>query len=306
MSLQYKYLMYYCTLLLLIFSPACQCKKDAVVSPGEIPPPPVPPANDYLVTAIFVNGIPKDSLIYNKKNQVTERWEFHSYYRLWLSHTVYRYNSNGYVKEAEYYNEVAYNVKGRTQKDSLVWAPGLLTIYTTFYRLQDGAVSGSDVSKLALNNNNQVITAGTRDTIIYTIVKGKFLSYIGYEFTGNDIRELMDMTYVAIENSVPVTNIQHFKMDYDEGRLNPLYPAVAGNPLLLRALAGDVYPLPRNELYPYLCSKHYVTQVQKITESGPPVSSVAVYTKDETSRYASTQTLGNHGITISYHYRKAD
>lgn len=298
-----KILLYYTALLLLMMVPACQCKKDNNVTP---PPRPEPPKDIYLVTAIRVNNVPKDSLVYNDQQQVTERWDYNSSYRIWQNYIAYTYNQEGYVSMAKYYNENDNTVKSLSQKDSVAWNADRFIIYTTFYRELGNEISGYDTLNYLQTNNQKLLTlVGTKDTI--SIVVGVAVLYKQYQYNGKDITQFLDMNWYHVYNGEPDLLTNTFDLAYLPLE-NPLFPQVSKNPLLFRTIGGDKFPYPSDEYYPYLLSEHLTAAFTYKTDNVPSKICPITYKMYDTTHYPQTQSIAGINKTISYTYKviKAD
>ncbi len=291
-------------LLLLITAPGCQCKKDNTVTP---PPRPEPPRDIYLVTAIRVNNVPKDSLVYNDKQQVTERWDYNPSYRIWQNYIAYQYNQEGYLTIAKYYNENDNTEKSLSQKDSLVWKPAQLVTYTTFYRNQGEEISGYDTAYMQLSPDHLLTMEGSTDTIQMEIISAVGVIYTQYLYQGKDISQFTNMNYFRILNNTPDLTMSRFDLTYNQFD-NPLFGQVAKNPNLFRAIGGDNYPFFSNEYYPYLVSEHLVNNIRYESEKVPATSSAVTYKMQDTTNFPQTQTIAGLNKTITYTYKiiKAD
>jgi hypothetical protein len=295
-----KSVLYYATVLSLLLAPACQCKKETT-APGK---PPEIPRDSHLVTAIRINNVPKDSLVYNDQQQVTERWDYNTTYRIWQNYTTYQYNKDGFVTSAAYYNENDNTLKSLSQRDSIVWTPGKLIIYSTNYRELGTEISGYDTTRMELNNSQQLTLLGSRDTLLLDFPPSKGLFYTDYQYDGNNIRQYTDMSYIIIvaDPSSGILYMDRFEMEYNQVR-NPLYKLVAKNPLLFRQLIGDQYQLSIKYFYPFLGSERYVTNVKYQSEAGPLTNAPVAYKMVNGTSYAQTQTLAALNMVISYSYK---
>lgn len=296
-----KSVLYYATVLSLMLAPACQCKKDTTQpsKPEEIP------KDSRLVTSIRINNVPKDSLVYNDQQQVTERWDYSTYKRQWQNYTTYTYNGGGYVTMAKYYNENDNTSKSLSQKDSVVWQASKLFIYTTKYREMGTVVATRDTTTLALNSNNQLTLLGTKDTLSFLpYLNNKFVLYIDYQYTGNNIRSFNFMSYnIMIGNAASEAIYKdNFEMQYNQTR-NPLYKLVAKNPILFRTLIGENFPGTSNQYFPFLGSERYVTNIKYQSEAIPLTNVPVTYKMVDTTNYAQTQTFTGLNMVISYGYK---
>ncbi|SHL66073.1 hypothetical protein SAMN05444266_104310 [Chitinophaga jiangningensis] len=263
------------------------CKHEA----GELTPPTQPPTlpspGKYLVSAIYVNGIPKDTLIYNDARQVIRRWEFVPFYRKFIDYIDYTYNTNGYVKLADYYTYIGGSML-HTKRDSVSISTGEMTTYTTLFR-GDGTVSGYDTVQYTTDTYNQLNLA----------VKGA-QGIIYSKYTYND-RAMTGYRYkITVPGSIPID--RNYAFEYSTNT-NPLYPITLANPLLMRTLVKDIYPYPMDTVLPWLASQHYVNKITYTAETKPPVTSAVTYTYTDTTRFAASQYLPALGITINYRYK---
>lgn len=291
-------------LLLLVTAPGCKCKKDNTVNP---PPRPEPPKDIYLVTAIRVNNVPKDSLVYNDKHQVTERWDYNPSYRIWQNYIAYQYNQEGYLATAKYYNENDNTYKNLSQKDSLVWKPAQLVTYTTFYRNEGNEISGYDTAYMQLTPDHLPTLQGSTDTIKTDVPSGVAVIYTQYLYQGKDISRFTNMNYFRIRNNTPDLTMSRFDLTYNQFD-NPLFPQVAKNPNLFRAITNDNYPFFSNEFYPYLVSEHLVSNIRYESDKVAATSSPLNYKMQDTTNFPQIQTIPGLNKTISYTYKiiKAD
>lgn len=278
----------------LLLTHSCQCKKEHV----DPPQPPAPPQDTYLVTSISLNGIPKDSLVYNDQLQLTERWDYNTSYRQWQNYTAFDYNADGYLKMARYYAENDNTLKSLAQKDSLGWAPGHLTIYTTFYRNQGEEISGYDTTKYLQDDFRRFSLIGYTDTLPF--VFGRMMSYEKYFYQDKDIRQYHIVNYVEVSNTSPTTEAYQYDMTYGS-QPNPLYSHLSKNPLLLRMVTADL----QNNIwkgYPFLASEHYVTSIRYESATSAAVTIPVTYFTPDNAPYPQEQRLAS-GTTISYRYR---
>jgi len=291
---------YYIPLLLLLIISACRCKKDNSVTP---PPPPDPPKDIYLVTAIRVNNVPKDSFAYNDLRQITEKWDYNTTYRKWQNYIAYTYRPDGYVAAATYYNEIEYNVKSLTQKDSLVWSTNNITTYTTFYRELGTAISGYDTTRQFINDHRQLTLEGSKDTIpLVDILGGVMVAYTQYAYQNNNLTQFVNMNYLTIRNGPPSLVMSKYDIIYTTLK-NPLYPPLSKNPHLLRSIIGEQFPNTSNDYYPYLVSEHLLGSMQYATENTPLTTTIATYTWVDTSFSPQTQVIPRIDKSISYSYK---
>jgi hypothetical protein len=287
----------------LIFAPACQCKKDTTRPnrPEEIP------KDSHLVTVIKVNNVPKDSLVYNDQQQVTERWDYNTTYRMWQNYITYKYNADGYVTMVKYYNENDNTYKSLSQQDSLIWTSGILITYITRYREMGAEISGYDTSRLKLNSNKQLTLLGTKDTLLLPLpgpLPSKLVNYAEYQYDGNNIRSFTNMSYNITAND-PVSATLYtdsYAMEYNQVR-NPLYKLGAKNPYLFRTLIGDNFPDLTNKYFPFLGSEHYVTNIKYKSEAIPFTNVSVTYKMLDGSNYAQTQTFAGLNMVIGYSYK---
>lgn len=288
-----KYGWYLLTALLLL-THSCQCKKEHV----DPPSPPAPSQDTYLVTSIRINGIPKDSFVYNGQLQLTERWDYNTSYRQWQNYTAFTYNADGYIKIARYYAENDNTLKSLAQKDSLGWASGHLTVYTTFYREQGAEISGYDTAKYPLDNLRRFSLIGYTDTLPFYF--GRMMSYEKYLYQQQDIQQYHVVNYVEPFDIPPTTEAYRYDMTYGS-QPNPLYRYLSQNPLLLRMVTAD---LQKNlwKGYPFLASEHLVTSIRYETAASPAITVPVTYFTPDTMRYPQEQRLAS-GTTISYRYR---
>ncbi|WP_142686261.1 hypothetical protein [Chitinophaga polysaccharea] len=291
-------------LLLLITAPGCQCKKDNTITP---PPQPEPPKDIYLVTAIRVNNVPKDSLVYNDQHQVTERWDYNPSYRIWQSYIVYQYNQEGYLSIAKYYNENDNTVKSLSQKDSLVWKPAQLVTYTTFYRELGTEISGYDTAYMQITPDRLLTLEGSTDTLVLDGIPAIAVIYRQYRYQGKDVNQFTDMNYFLVRYGSPNLTMSRFDLAYSQLN-NPLFAQVAKNPNLFRAIVNDNYPFFSNEFYPYLISEHLVTNIRYESEQIAPKNCPVTYKMYDTTNFPQTQTIAGLNKTLSYTYKviKAD
>lgn len=289
---------------LLVIAPGCQCKKDNTVNP---PPRPGPPKDIYLVTSIRVNNVPKDSLVYNDKYQVTERWDYNPSYHIWQNYIAYQYNQEGYLSIAKYYNENDNTIKSLSQKDSLVWKPAQLVTYTTFYRELGTEVSGYDTAYMQLTPDHLPTLEGTTDTLVLDGIPAIGVIYRQYLYQGKDISRFTDMNYFLVRYGTPTLTMSRLDMTYNQFD-NPLFAQVAKNPNLFRAIANDNYPFFSNEYYPYLVSEHLVSNITYESDKMAATSSPVTYKMQDTTNFPQIQTIAGLNKTISYTYKiiKAD
>ncbi|MBV8251937.1 MAG: hypothetical protein JO154_04950 [Chitinophaga sp.] len=282
----------------------CQCGKDHVVSPGggsNQDRPPLPDPGQYLVTYISVNNIGKDSMVYNDKKQVARKWEFVPFYRRFMNYVDYTYDAEGYVSTAVYYNYIGgYTVL--TRRDTIEWVPGKVNIYSTLYSGQTGAVSGKDTWRYKLDNNYQLTIEGSKDTFP-SFNEGRMVHYIASNREKEDIIWHKYVLYVESNHLPDVANSREYTMQYGI-ELNPLYPMIAGNPLLARAILSDVFPDPMDKTYPWLLSKHYVTGMQYIEDDKPVMTSTVSYTLMNNTRVATKQVFPGIQLELNYRYIK--
>ncbi|WP_143306459.1 hypothetical protein [Chitinophaga vietnamensis] len=287
---------YHFTMLLLAVL-SWQCRKDHPVAN-----PPRPPDKQEVVVSIYLNGVPRDSLVYNSLGQVIEKWDYTKTYHHWQNYTRYTYNANGYITGAGYFSELRANIRDLTQTDSVVWLAGKMVIYSVMYRAYGVEMSGRDTSFYQLNAQQQINLAGTRDTIRHLgAIVLKSLMFLQYDFKENDISRLQDINYFLVLNSPEVKKKLQYDMEYGP-YTNPLFRVVARNPLLLRSLAGEVFPLPRNAMYPFLGSEHYVSFLRYTHNDAAPLSSAATYTMLGNG-YAQTQEFKEMNLLFEYHYK---
>lgn len=294
-----KSVLYYATVLSLMLTPACQCKKDTTRPnrPEEIP------KDSHLVTVIKVNNVPKDSLVYNDQQQVTERWDYNTTYRMWQNYITYKYNADGYVTMVKYYNENDNTYKSLSQQDSLVWGSGTLIAYSTHYRELGSEISGYDTTWLKLNNKQQLTMLGSKDTFS-VFPSGKIVYYTEYQYDGNNIRSFTNMSYNITAND-PVSATLYtdsYAMEYNQVR-NPLYKLGAKNPYLFRTLVGDNFPDLTNKYFPFLGSERYVTNIKYKSEAIPFTNVSVTYKMLDGSNYAQTQTFAGLNMVIGYSYK---
>lgn len=278
----------------LLLTHSCQCKKEHV----DPPQPPAPQLDKYLVTSLRVNGISKDSFVYNDHQQLTERWDYNTSYRQWQNYTAFVYNTDGYLKIARHYNENDNTLKSLSQKDSLIWFPGKLTIYTTFYRNLGEEISGYDTTRYLLDDVRRFTLIGYTDTLPFFF--GRMMSYEKYFYDQQDIRQYHIVNYVEPINLPPTTEAYQYDMTYGS-QPNLLYRHLAKNPLLLRMVTADL----QNNLwkgYPFLASEHYVTSIRYETAASSAVTIPVTYFTADTMQYPQEQRLAS-GTTISYRYR---
>lgn len=294
-----KSILYYATVLSLMLAPACQCKKESTLPtrPGEIP------KDSHLITVIKINNVPKDSLVYNDQQQVTERWDYNTTYRRWQNYITYKYNADGYVTMVKYYNENDNTYKSLSQQDSLVWNNGVLIAYSTRYREMGNEISGYDTIRLKLNSNNQLTMLGSKDTLL-VFPGGKMVYYTEYQYDGNNIRSFTDMSYnITADDAVSATLFtDSYEMTYNQVR-NPLYKLGAKNPYLFRTLIGDNFPDLSNKYFPFLGSERYVTNIKYKSEVIPFANISVTYKMLDGGNYAQTQTFEELNMVISYSYK---
>ncbi|RBL88713.1 hypothetical protein [Chitinophaga flava] len=282
----------YVLIALLFTVSACQCKKENV----DPPAPPAPPQDTYLVTSIRINGIPKDSLVYNNQQQLIERWDYNTSFHQWQNYISFIYAADGYLKTALYYNENDNSLKSRSQKDSLAWTAGRVTIYTTYYRELGEAVSGYDTSTLQINNSRLLSLAGSKDTFYLNIgVFGEKVEYEEYLYQQQDISHFTGLNYINIRGGQLVKDAYSYDMRYNS-QINPLFRYLAKNPILLRKVTADLQDIVRRG-YPFLASEHYVTSIRSAAADMP----VTYYTPD-TLKYPLEQILPSSN-KISYRYK---
>ncbi len=289
--IQYRW---YLLIALLLLTHSCQCKKEHI----DTPPPPAPPQDTYLVTSIRINGIPKDSLVYNDQLQLTERWDYNTSYRQWQNYIAFAYNTDGYLKVARYYAENDNTLKSLAQKDSLGWANGNLTVYTTFYRELGSAISGYDTTKYLLDDFRRFSLIGYTDTLIFYF--GRMMSYEKYNYQQQDIQQYHVVNYVEPFDIPPTTEAYRYDMTYGS-QPNPLYRYLSKNPLLLRVITADL----QNNIwkgYPFLASEHLVTGIRYETAASPAITIPVTYFTPDNMPYPQEQRLAS-GVTIGYRYR---
>ncbi|NIG54987.1 hypothetical protein [Chitinophaga sp. Cy-1792] len=272
------------------------CKHGNNEAPQPIAPP-LPSAGNYLVSAIYVNGAPKDSLIYNTSKQVTRLWQYVPFYRKFLNYVDFTYQENGYVKTADYQTYIGGNML-HTQKDSVALTSGMMTVYAVKYR-GDGAVSGYDTIQVTTDTYNHLKLAGSEKPVFLSPPGVYMTFYTKYTYTD---RELTAFRYVnKVERGDLVDRNYTFAFN---GNSNPLYPHMLANPVLMRAVTQDVYPLPSDSLYPWLASQHYVSEVTFSSETQTTLTSSKVgYTYLDNTPYATAQTFPNLGIMMNYRYK---
>ncbi|NML41722.1 hypothetical protein HHL17_31340 [Chitinophaga sp. G-6-1-13] len=279
---------------ILLLTHSCQCKKEHV----DPPQPPAQQQENYLVTAIRINGTPKDSLVYNNQLQLTERWDYNTSYRQWQNYTAFMYNADGYLKLARHYNENDNTLKSLSQKDSLGWAPGRLTVYTTYYRNLGDEISGYDTTRYLQDDARRFSLIGYTDTLPFFF--GRMMSYEKYFYDQQDIRQYHIVNYVEPIGLPPTTEAYQYDMTYGS-QPNPLYRYLSKNPLLLRMVTADL----QNNIwkgYPFLASEHYVTSIRYETATSAAVTIPVTYFTPDTMHYPQEQRLAS-GTTISYRYR---
>ncbi|SEW54695.1 hypothetical protein [Chitinophaga arvensicola] len=292
-----KHLYYGIALLLILITAACRNKKNEVTPPGPDPVKAV-----YLVTAIRVNDIPKDSLVYNDKYQAIERWDYNTTYRKWQNYVTYTYSPDGYLAAAKYYNEIEYNVKSLTQKDSIVWNTGNLTIYTTNYRELGTAISGYDTVRQLINAQRQLIQEGSKDTVqLLDILGGLMVTYTEYTYKNNDLTGFLNMNYLTVRNTAPSLVISKYDITPTVLK-NPLYPQVSKNPLLFRAILGSKFPDLVNEYYPYLVGEHLIAGVGVQIDNKPRISATPTFGWIDASANPLFQIMSqiDRNVTFSY------
>lgn len=279
--------------------PACQCKKDSVTPPA----PPDPVKDIYLVTSIRINGVPKDSFVYNDRYQVKERWDYNPSYRIWQNYISFSYNADGYLKKASYYNENDNTLKSLSQQDSIVWTPGRLKIYNTFYRELGEVISGYDSAFMQLLPDNKLALTGSKDTVHMSgTIRGERVYFQEYQYNNNEISRFIAVDYFNHFDSPPVIKeVYDFEMQYNQQN-NPLYQQVAKNPILLRAITSDLLHANENG-YPFLASEHYVTAIKYQHNSLPAINVTVSYQPFDTSGYPVTQSLPGLNTTVTYNYK---
>lgn len=281
---------------LLLLTHSCQCKKEHV----DPPSPPVLPQDTYLVTSIRINGIPKDSFVYNDRLQLTQRWDYNPSYRQWQNYVAFGYNADGYVKTASYYNENDNTVKSLSQTDSLAWTPGRLMIYSTLYRNLGEEISGYDTTSLQVNAIRQFTLAGSKDTFIFNSgILGDMVQFKEYSYQQQDIPLFVTHNYVNVIGGALVLEGYRYTMTYND-RINPLHRYLSKNPLLLQAVTADLQNNWKG--YPYLASEHYVTSIRYEEVNGASTTLPVTYIPFDTSAYAKEQRIGDNTV-ISYRYK---
>ncbi|WP_160712551.1 hypothetical protein [Chitinophaga solisilvae] len=288
-------LFYPCYFLLLAGILICSCRKNDDGGSGPAPEP--PEDSSYLVTAIRINGLPKDSLVYNERQQVKERWDYNPSYRMWQNYVTFTYNANGYVKTARYYHENDNTTKSLSQQDSIIWETGRVITYTTKYREYGTEISGYDTTSLQINGDLQLSMSGIKDTAYLDFIK--WLLYDEFSYTGNDLQQFHYLNHV-IPNRAPAVKREYtFTMQYGQQR-NALYPQLSRNPVLARLVTA--YRNPEEGIgYPYLVSLHHITAVTyQLNGQAVPVT---VNTKMKNERYPESIQLSGLGEEISYRYK---
>ncbi|SJZ53508.1 hypothetical protein SAMN04488128_101622 [Chitinophaga eiseniae] len=280
----------------LLLTHACQCKKEHV----DPPSPPPPPQDTYLVTSIRLNGIPKDSFVYNDRLQLIQRWDYNTSYRQWQNYIAFSYNADGYVKTAHYYNENDNTLKSLSQRDSLAWTSGRLMIYSTLYRNLGEEISGYDTTSLQINTSRQFTLAGSKDTFIFdNTIFGTMLQFKEYTYQQQDVQQFVTHNYVNITGGTLVLEGYRYTMTYN-GQTNPLHRYLSRNPLLLQAVTADLQNNWKG--YPYLASEHYVTSIQLQEVNGGSMTMPVTYTPLDTSAYPKDQRIGDNTV-ITYQYK---
>ncbi|WP_343743704.1 hypothetical protein [Chitinophaga sp.] len=281
---------------ILLLTHSCQCKKEHV----DPPQPPAPPQDTWLVTSISLNGIPKDSFVYNDQQQLVQHWDYNTSYRQWQNYVVFSYNADGYVKMARYYNENDNTTKSLSQQDSLAWTSGKLWVYTTRYRDMGAGISGYDTTLLLVNTNRQFTLSGSKDTFIFNQgIYGDMVRFKEYTYLQQDVRQFTGHNYVNVIGAPTILEEYRYTMTYGS-QVNALYRFLVKNPLLIQLVTADLQNTWKG--FPYLASEHYVNSVRYEDAAGTQTTLPVTYTPFDTSAYPKEQLIGQN-TSISYRYQ---
>ncbi|MCW3467454.1 hypothetical protein [Chitinophaga nivalis] len=269
---------------------AC-AKKDDYLPPA----PPEPPKDLYLVSSITINGIPRDSLIYDNRHRLQKRWIYDNYYKEWSSYVLYIYETDGRLRAAYNYYTDPNHRSYLTSIDSLGWEPKRFITYTTFYREEGEAISGYDTTKNWYRNEEGRLGLIGSKSWHYTFV-GKQLAYEEFDYHNNNLTGYTFMDHYLFPDQT--SNLQQDIFTITYGELpNALYPITSRNPLLLAewAKAG----------YPYFGSEYLATAIQ-LTSSQTASPSVAIQVTGifyPGSNYMQEQWYSGINKKILYRYK---